>query len=102
MNDRLDDLDTVRFTKPTHQVTNQPPPLVGYNAWTGDAILRDAVQREGGAGSRAARPISASWSAASGCRCSPRRRTGSRRSCARTTPLATASTRSTTTPPTTS
>jgi putative acyl-CoA dehydrogenase len=48
MNDRLDDLDTVRFTKPTHQVTNQPPPLVGYNAWTGDAILREAVQRAGG------------------------------------------------------
>ncbi len=48
MNDRLEDLDTVRFTRPTHQVTNQPPPLVGYNAWSGDAILRDAVQRAGG------------------------------------------------------
>jgi putative acyl-CoA dehydrogenase len=48
MNDRLDDLDTIRYTRPTHQVTNQPPPLVGYNAWSGDAILRDAVQREGG------------------------------------------------------
>ncbi|HET9042700.1 MAG TPA: acyl-CoA dehydrogenase family protein [Burkholderiales bacterium] len=49
MNDRLEDLDTIRFTRPTHQVTNQPPPLVGYNAWSGDAILRDAVQRSGGA-----------------------------------------------------
>ncbi len=48
MNDRLEDLDTIRFTRPTHQVTNQPPPLVGYNAWSGDAILRDAVQRAGG------------------------------------------------------
>jgi putative acyl-CoA dehydrogenase len=48
MNDRLEDLDTIRFTRPTHQVTNQPPPLVGYNAWSGDAILQEAVQREGG------------------------------------------------------
>jgi putative acyl-CoA dehydrogenase len=48
MNDRLEDLDTIRFTRPTHQVTNQPPPLVGYNAWSGDSILREAVQREGG------------------------------------------------------
>src|SRR5512145_2906723 len=48
MNDRLDDLDTIRFTRPTHEVTNQPPPLVGYNAWSGDSILREAVQREGG------------------------------------------------------
>ena len=48
MNDRLDDLDTVRFTRATHEVTNQPPPLVGYNAWTGDPVLRSTVAREGG------------------------------------------------------
>jgi len=48
MNDRLDDLDTVRFTRATHEVTNQPPPLVGYNAWTGDPVLRATVAREGG------------------------------------------------------
>jgi putative acyl-CoA dehydrogenase len=48
MNDRLEDLDTIRYTRPTHQVTNQPPPLVGYNAWAGDAILREAVERAGG------------------------------------------------------
>jgi putative acyl-CoA dehydrogenase len=27
---------------------NQPPPLLNYNAWTSDALLRDAVRREGG------------------------------------------------------
>jgi putative acyl-CoA dehydrogenase len=27
---------------------NQPPPLVGYNAWSQDRILVDAVEREGG------------------------------------------------------
>ena len=48
MNSRLDDLDTVRFTRATHEVTNQPPPLVGYNAWIGDPVLRATVAREGG------------------------------------------------------
>ncbi len=51
MSDRLDDLeglDTVRFTRGTHEVTNQPPPLVGSNAWTGDPVLRATVAREGG------------------------------------------------------
>ena len=47
MNDRLDDLDTVRFTPATHEVSNQPPPLVGYNAWTGDPVLCATVAREG-------------------------------------------------------
>ncbi len=27
---------------------NQPPPLVGFNAWLGDRTLREAVDREGG------------------------------------------------------
>jgi putative acyl-CoA dehydrogenase len=27
---------------------NQAPPLTGYNAWSGDRILREAVEREGG------------------------------------------------------
>ena len=48
MSDHRDDLDTVRFTRATHEVSNQPPPLVGYNAWTGDSVLRAAVAREGG------------------------------------------------------
>ena len=28
---------------------NQPPPLAGYDAWSADRILVDAVTREGGA-----------------------------------------------------
>ena len=27
---------------------NQPPPLIGFNAWLGDHTLKDAVEREGG------------------------------------------------------
>ncbi|HSN19240.1 MAG TPA: acyl-CoA dehydrogenase family protein, partial [Usitatibacter sp.] len=33
----------------THEVLNQPPPLAGYDAWTGDAWLREAVRRAGAA-----------------------------------------------------
>ncbi len=41
------------MTKPvpsfvTHEVSNQPPLIGHYNAWTGDAALREAVAREGG------------------------------------------------------
>jgi putative acyl-CoA dehydrogenase len=32
---------------PTHQVENQAPPLVGYNLFTSDRALSEAVQREG-------------------------------------------------------
>ena len=28
--------------------TNQPPPLEGFNAWSGDRVLRETVEREGG------------------------------------------------------
>ena len=31
----------------THEVFNQPPPLVDYNLYEGDAALREAVAREG-------------------------------------------------------
>jgi len=37
-----------RATAPVGQASNQPPPLAGYNAWEQDAILRAAVEREGG------------------------------------------------------
>ena len=37
-----------RAVAPTEQTSNQPPLLVGYNAWEQDAILRAAVEREGG------------------------------------------------------
>lgn len=33
----------------THEVLNQPPPLVDYNAFEADVVLREAVIREGGA-----------------------------------------------------
>jgi len=32
-----------------HAVTNQAPPLAGYNAWSANRLLIDAVAREGGA-----------------------------------------------------
>src|SRR4051794_39389461 len=32
---------------PTHEVTNQPPPLQGYDVFGADAALREAVGREG-------------------------------------------------------
>ncbi|TAK71232.1 MAG: DNA alkylation response protein [Betaproteobacteria bacterium] len=38
-----------RATVPLDQSSNQPPLLAGYNAWEQDAILRAAVEREGGA-----------------------------------------------------
>ena len=31
----------------THEVTNQPPPLVDYNVFTADRVLEEAVRREG-------------------------------------------------------
>jgi putative acyl-CoA dehydrogenase len=34
--------------EPVGKSANQPPPLVGFNAWSGDLILRQAVDREGG------------------------------------------------------
>lgn len=40
---------TSSISRATHEVTNQPPPFGGHNAWTGDPILREAVAREGGA-----------------------------------------------------
>src|SRR5580700_1678089 len=33
----------------THEVLNQPPPLVDYNLYEGDRVLREAVSREGAA-----------------------------------------------------
>ncbi len=33
----------------THEVLNQPPPLVGYNLFEQDVVLRESVEREGGA-----------------------------------------------------
>ncbi len=33
----------------THEVTNQPPPCAGFNAYDGDRALAEGVRREGGA-----------------------------------------------------
>jgi putative acyl-CoA dehydrogenase len=38
----------------THEVANQPPPLVDIDLWNGDPTLRAAALREGGAGVSAA------------------------------------------------
>jgi putative acyl-CoA dehydrogenase len=35
---------------PTHEVTNQPPPLLDYDVYAGDAALLEAVARHGAAG----------------------------------------------------
>jgi len=39
----------VPLITPTHEVTNQPPPLVDFNAFDADLALREALEREGGA-----------------------------------------------------
>src|SRR5579864_3036869 len=33
----------------THEVFNQPPPLVDYNLFSGDRVLKEATAREGAA-----------------------------------------------------
>ncbi len=35
-------------TQPTHEVTNQAPPLEGYNVFERDTVLVEALRREGG------------------------------------------------------
>src|ERR1700761_4085897 len=39
--------DMVEFSVETHAVTNQPPPLVGYDVFGSDAVLVEAVERFG-------------------------------------------------------
>ena len=78
------------------EVQNQPPPLEPYNLFTSDAVLREAVQRE------QARMGGQRADARSAQRSASRRRSqlgfaankNSRRSCARSTVTAIASTRS--------
>ena len=36
------------LTPPTHEVTNQAPPLEGYNSFDADLALSEALEREGG------------------------------------------------------
>jgi putative acyl-CoA dehydrogenase len=49
MNDRLDLIDPGQAPFRTHEVVNMSPPLAGYNLFETDAVLREAVLREGAA-----------------------------------------------------
>ena len=40
---------TTLTQRDTHEILNQPPPLVPYNVFEADVALREAVEREGGA-----------------------------------------------------
>jgi putative acyl-CoA dehydrogenase len=40
-------MDPARAELATHEVTNQPPPLEGYNLFTSDRALAEAVARPG-------------------------------------------------------
>ena len=42
-------MSIVERRRGTHDVSNQPPPLEGYNVFAQDQILRESVEREGGA-----------------------------------------------------
>jgi putative acyl-CoA dehydrogenase len=42
----------LEFTRATHEVLNQPPPLVDYNLFTTDRILAAALEREGASWAR--------------------------------------------------
>ena len=89
---------TPRAADSTHEVLNQPPPLVDYNAFDADPALREALEREGGAwGVDRVRDFGAVVGSAGGARARPARAAQPARSCTRTTATATASTRSTTT-----
>ena len=46
--DLLTEMSLVRRGHATHEVTNQPPPLEGYNLFDQDVVLGEAVEREGG------------------------------------------------------
>ena len=37
----------MRAVASTHEVTNQPPPLQGYDVFGADRALREALEREG-------------------------------------------------------
>src|SRR5437773_9704419 len=41
-------MPVVEPRRSTHVVTNQPPPLVGYDLFGQDPVLRESVEREGG------------------------------------------------------
>jgi hypothetical protein len=86
----------------THEVTNQPPPLAGVNLWTRDPTFVAAARREGGEAAQSAEPELAAFGARLGSAEAQRLAEQANEnppSCAPTTAGATASTRSTSTPP---
>ena len=87
----------------THEVTNQPPPLVDYNLYDSDPILRQALRREGAA--RYEKKLGA-FGAALGSetvlKLGELPPTAKSRSCVPSTATASASTRWNSTPPITS
>ena len=49
MNARIETLPSAQYLADTHEVSNLSSELWDYNMYTGDAALRESVQREGGA-----------------------------------------------------
>ena len=88
-----------RAHAPTHEVLNQAPPLVGYNAFEQDRPLVEALEREGGGWAARPRASRSGSSRAARRSSSAGRRTRTRPSCARTTATGTGSTRSSSTRP---
>jgi putative acyl-CoA dehydrogenase len=53
---------SARRLEPTHEVTNQAPPLEGYNVFERDTVLVEALRREGGGwAAQRARDAGAFW-----------------------------------------
>ena len=86
----------------THEVSNQSPPLAGYNVFEQDRPLVEALEREGAGWARRAGSDGRRDRRRRGAGVGRARRTRTRPSCARTTASATASTRSSSIPPSTS
>ena len=64
----------------THEVTNQPPPLVDYNVFESDRPLVEAVEREGAAWAKDRLRAIGALAGSAGIRRTPSRRTNTRRS----------------------
>ena len=87
---------------PTHEVVNQAPPLEPYNVFEQDRVAGRGARARGRRLGGRPRPRGRRDRRRRGASSGAGRRTRTRRSCARTTATGTASTRSSTTPPTTS
>ena len=104
---------TTDRSPPAMEPVNSPPPTrrhprglqpgaaarSPYNVFDADAALREALEREGGAGAPSASATPARWPAARRRSSTPSAASATSRSCAPTTATATASTRSSSTRP---